>query len=168
MDEDPLVLTAVLDDAAQDWFDGLRRRHFPPERNHLPAHVTLFHALPGDEPAAVERALGEVTRRGPVTVAVTGVRLLGRGVAFTLASPEILAMRAEIARPFEGRLTAQDARKRDLHVTVQNKVDPAIARALHAELSAEFRPMTGNVVALALWRYRGGPWEPLSRHPIAG
>jgi hypothetical protein len=27
------------------WADGLRRAHYPPERNRLKAHVTLFHAF---------------------------------------------------------------------------------------------------------------------------
>ena len=48
-DDRPLVLTAALDDETFDWLDGLRRRHFPPERNHLAAHLTLFHALPVDQ-----------------------------------------------------------------------------------------------------------------------
>lgn len=163
-DDDPLILTAMLDDATQDWLDGLRRAHFPPERNHLPAHVTLFHALPADEAPTVREAVADAALRAPVPVAVTGLRRLGRGVAFTLASPELLLLRAGIAQRFEHRLTTQDARKKDLHVTVQNKVDPARARALHAELSAGFRPTVVTATGLALWRYRGGPWELLTRH----
>ena len=48
----PLIVTALLDEAAQQRFDRLRRSHFPPERNHLDAHLTLFHRLP-DAPAVV-------------------------------------------------------------------------------------------------------------------
>jgi hypothetical protein len=49
-------------------------------------------------------------------------------------------------------------------VTVQNKVAPDIARALHARLSAEFVAYDVRAIGLAVWRYRGGPWEPVSRH----
>ena len=45
-DTDPLVLTLLLDADTQAWLDSLRRAHFPPERNLVPAHVTLFHACP--------------------------------------------------------------------------------------------------------------------------
>jgi hypothetical protein len=45
-------------------------------------------------------------------------------------------------------------------VTVQNKVEPEVARALHAELTAAFRPETALAAGFGLWHYRGGPWEP--------
>ena len=43
---EPFIVTAELPGEIFSWVDGLRRAHFPPERNHLSAHVTLFHALP--------------------------------------------------------------------------------------------------------------------------
>jgi hypothetical protein len=49
---------------------------------------------------------------------------------------------------------------------VQNKVDPAVARALHARLSAAFEPGTVGARGLGLWRYLGGPWEPVARYPF--
>ena len=99
---------------------------------------------------------------------VTGPRSLGRGVAVTLASPELARIRADLARTWEPWLTAQDRTKRDLHVTVQNKVSPQEARALLAEPAAGFVPERTRAVALALWRYRGGPWEPVARFAFAG
>ena len=45
----PLVATLIMEPAAATYFNELRQLHFPPERNHLKAHLTLFHALP-DEP----------------------------------------------------------------------------------------------------------------------
>ena len=42
----PLIVTATLPPSEFAWADALRRAHFPPERNYLQAHVTLFHALP--------------------------------------------------------------------------------------------------------------------------
>jgi hypothetical protein len=161
---DPLILSAVLDSPVQQRLDALRRAHFPPERNHLDAHVTLFHHLPGSEEGAVVEAVAAVARaHAAPAVDVTGTRLLGRGVAVTLASPELARLRADLARAWAPWLTAQDRGKRDLHVTVQNKVAPEVARALHAELAASVAPERTRAVALALWRYRGGPWEPVGR-----
>jgi len=60
-------------------------------------------------------------------------------------------------------LTAQDRAKADLHLTVQNKADPAAAERLHARLAAGFEPYDVQVVGLGLWRYLGGPWEPVQR-----
>ena len=61
-DRDPLILTLMLDEGTQAWLDALRRAQFPPERNLVPAHVTLFHALPGGELDAVLVALAEECR----------------------------------------------------------------------------------------------------------
>jgi 2'-5' RNA ligase len=167
-DDRPLILSAVLDPLVQERLDALRRAHFPPARNHLDAHVTLFHHLPGAEEDAVAEAVAEAARtHAAPPVEVTGVRLLGRGVAVTLRSPELAALRADLARTWAPWLTPQDRGKRDLHVTVQNKVAPGAARALHAELTGSVAPERTRAVALALWRYDGGPWEPVARFAFA-
>ena len=165
----PLILSAVLDAPVQRRLDALRRMHFPPDRNHLDAHVTLFHDLPGAEEDAVAEAVDEAVRECPAPpVDLTGVRSLGRGVAVTLASPGLAALRARLAREWAPWLTVQDRAKRDLHVTVQNKVTPPEARALLAELTEHVVAERTRAVALALWRYRGGPWEPIERFGFAG
>ncbi len=165
----PLILSAVLDARVQRRLDALRRAHFPPHRNHLDAHVTLFHHLPGAEQDAVAAAVGAAVRGRPAPlVDVTGVRFLGHGVAIALASPGLAAVRAGLAQCWGSWLTAQDRTKRDLHVTVQNKVTPQEARGLHSELAAAFVPERTRAVALALWRYRGGPWEPVARLAFDG
>jgi 2'-5' RNA ligase len=158
----PLVLTLLLDPASQERFDALRRAHFPPERNHLQAHVTLFHALPGDREHDVRGDLEASAQRPAYDVQVVRVRSLGRGVAYDLRSPELSAQRAELARRWAPWLTPQDARPHAAHVTVQNKVAPDRARALLGELEAGFAPSAVRATGLALWRYLGGPWEPLA------
>ena len=95
-------------------------------------------------------------------VAVTGVRFLGRGVAYTLHSPEVAAVRSRLAAAWQPWLTPQDRQRHAPHVTVQNKVDPAVARALHDRLLADFAPHTAHARGLGLWRYLGGPWEPVA------
>jgi 2'-5' RNA ligase len=169
-DPPPLILSAVLDAPVQERLNALRRAHFPPERNHLDAHVTLFHHLPGAEEAAVAAAVAAAAQEQPApSVEVTGVRSLGRGVAVALASPALTAIRAALAREWAPWLTPQDRAKRgDLHITVQNKVTPQEARTLLAQLSVTVAPERTRAVALALWRYRGGPWEPVARYAFSG
>lgn len=162
----PLVLTLQLDPDAQDRFDALRRAHFPPERDHLAAHVTLFHAVPGEHERQVRSDVAQVARRRPYEVDVVQVRSLGRGVAYDLRSAELAAQRAELARRWAPWLTPQDARPHAPHVTVQNKVDPAVARRLLEQLQAGFVPYAVPATGLALWRYLGGPWEPLAAYPF--
>jgi 2'-5' RNA ligase len=157
----PLVLSLALDEAAQERFDALRAAHFPAQRNHLQAHVTLFHALPGEHLDRVRRDVGEVADREAFDVRVVRVRSLGRGVAYDLRSPELEALHRELAARWEPWLTPQDRQRLSAHVTVQNRTTPQAARALLAELSADFVPYAVRGRGLALWRYLGGPWEPL-------
>ncbi len=157
----PLILTLQMQDDAFARFDALRRRHFPKALNHIPAHATLFHALPGDDEAAITEAIEGLARAMEAPeVAVTGLRFIGRGVAFVLASAELSAFRGRLATSFADRLTPQDRQGWRPHVTVQNKVAPDTARALHADLERDFTPFRFTAPGLLLWRYRGGPWEP--------
>jgi 2'-5' RNA ligase len=179
---EPLIVTLLLDPAAQERFDRLRAAHFParplpgarPELARggeegvfrLAAHVTLFHALPGEQVDAVSADLAEAARRPAFDVAVTGLRLLGRGVAYTLETPELTALRAGLATAWAPWLTPQDRQRHAPHVTVQNKVEPAVARALRDRLAAEFVPHRVRARGLGLWRYLGGPWAPVAAHPF--
>ena len=154
----PLVVTLLLGEEAQRRFDRLRVAHFPADRNHLAAHVTLFHALPGEHLNEVRRVLAGAADRPGFPVTVSGVRLLGRGVAFDLASAELTGLRDGLAAAFDPWLTRQDRQRSRPHVTVQNKVDPQVARALHADLSASFVPESVPARGLGLWHYLDGPW----------
>jgi len=165
---EPLIVTAALDEAAFNWFDDLRRTHFPAERNVVPAHLTLFHALPGDREVEIGAALKAACREasGSMSLTVRGPWSLGRGVAYRLASPELEAFRANAAEAFSGWLTPQDRAPWRPHITVQNKVEPEAAKALLAQLQHEFEPFDIEAEGVLVWRYLGGPWEALARLPF--
>lgn len=166
-DPAPLILTLAFDEDTFARFDGERLRHFPEALNHIPAHATLFHHLPGDRERGVIEAIATLARPVvPPDVAVTGVRFTGRGVAYVLDSEPLAAFRARLAKEFEAHLTAQDRQGWRPHVTVQNKVSPETARALHAALEAGFAPFRFTAPAVMLWRYLGGPWERVARIPF--
>lgn len=165
----PLILTLTLDDAAHTYFNALRRQHFPPKINYLAAHLTLFHHLPGAELEAVCAGLSACCQDlGQLPLQVTGLRLLGRGVAFTLHNPELLALHQQLQQAFAAHLTPQDRQKLQPHVTIQNKVEPAVARQLLQDLQADFAPFCAVGTGLHLWAYRGGPWESVRQFPLVG
>ena len=159
-----LILTLALDEASQARFDALRRAHFPPDRLHVGAHVTLFHALP--DARAVRDDVRAAAQVPGFAVRVARLRSLGRGVAYVLESEQLTALRRDLAHGWDRLLTPQDRRPHAPHVTVQNKVPPARARGLLAELSAGFLPSEWAATALALWRYLGGPWEHVETAPF--
>lgn len=168
-DPRPLIVTAALDESAYDWFQDLRRAWYPAERNQVPAHLTLFHALPGEaegEIAAVLRAACAGT--APLRLDVRGPWLLDRGVAYRIESDALVRFRTELAARFEPWLVAQDRAPFRPHVTIQNKVDPDAARQLLEQLEATFEPFDILAEGLLVWRYQGGPWEALARLPFSG
>ncbi|HEX7855562.1 MAG TPA: 2'-5' RNA ligase family protein [Sphingobium sp.] len=167
-DLSPIIVTAEMAPADQAWADGLRRRHFPPERNQLAAHITLFHHLPPGCLAELQHVLAELAREARPRARVDRLISLGNGVAFHVESPELLAMREEVADRFAPLLMPQDAGRPRLHITVQNKVASAVARATQAELEGGFTPRPLGIRGLAAWHYRGGPWELIRRYGFRG
>lgn len=165
----PIIITAEMGKADQAWANGLRQTHFPPERNFLDAHITLFHHLPPTHLAEIKSRLAALASECPPPVArLSEVMMLGRGVAYRVDSPDLLAIRDELAKEFRGLLIPQDQARPRLHITVQNKVEPAVAKALHAELSAMFNPRRLTISGLAAHYYRNGPWEHIASWKFRG
>ena len=165
----PFIVTAELPPDVLSWADGLRRAHFPPERNWLEAHVTLFHAFA----PSLREELRTVLRQhaavcGPQEAMITGLMNLGKGTALAIRSPGMVAIREAIADHFHGALTAQDKHPIRLHITVQNKVTPEAARALQAELGATLAERRFRFTGLGLHLYRNPHWERVGTFPFRG
>ncbi len=155
----PIIVTALMDPADFCWAERLRRAHFPAERNLVPAHITLFHHLPPSALEEVARRLKRLCMEPAPAAKLMEVMLLGRGVAYRVESPGLMAMRDELAEALAGLLVPQDLGRPRFHITVQNKVEPAEAQALAGVLRRDFRPRPLAIAGLAAWHYRGGPWE---------
>jgi hypothetical protein len=166
---EPFIVTAELPGDIHAWADGLRRSHFPPERNHLEAHVTLFHALAPSLRHELKPLLASLAGDFAAPEArVTGLMDLGKGTAIALESPAMLRIRSHIADHFHGALTAQDDHPIRLHVTIQNKVTREAAKALQQALSVTLPLRRFRFAGLGLHLYRGGPWEAVGRWPFRG
>lgn len=158
----PLIVSALLGVQQQQWLNALREAHFPAERNHLPAHLTLFHAIPAEHEELLRQRLRQETSRAAPLARLSEVMSLGGGTAFRVESTELELLRSRLAETFREWLTSQDASGWRPHITVQNKVSALEARALLSELAADFRPAALSIRGLALWRYRKGPWEAVA------
>lgn len=156
----PLILTLKLDEETQKYFNRLREKHFPPERNFLDAHLTMFHHLPGEEITNICETLDEISAEfSPFELKFPKWRFLGKGVAADVEAKELLSLRNRLAGIWQDRLTRQDSQKFKPHITVQNKVEPERAKRLFAELSESGKPSDGFGEGLQLWHYLGGPWD---------
>jgi hypothetical protein len=157
----PLVLTLGLDTLGQARFDGERKRYYPARLNRIPAHVSLFHALPGKEEASIRLELEKLADRTALfPVEVYDLMRLGRGVAYAVRASQLDELHARLRAAWLPWLTRQDGQPFRPHIVVQNKVDPGEARALYERLSSAFRPWTVEATGFLLWHYEGGPWSP--------
>jgi 2'-5' RNA ligase len=159
----PLVVTLALPDDVQAELDALRRRWFPSGRTAVGAHLTLFHAVPGDLEGQVRSDLADAAAPGPVALRLSGVTSLGRGAAYAVESADLARRHDDLQRAWWPHLTKQDQQRLRAHVTLQNKVEPAVARATVEALRAGFSPSEVEAPGFDLWRYDGGPWTHLVR-----
>lgn len=152
----PLILTLKLDEVSQSFFNNQRDLYFPPERNFLEAHLTLFHQLP-DVRVTYEHLESLVQK--PFGLDCASLLFLGAGVAYRVESDELTSFHQSLKSFFEENLIPQDRQKFNPHVVIQNKVKPEIAKMLMTKLIGEFMPFEMTALGISLWRYAGGPWE---------
>lgn len=169
----PFILTATIPEPLRGYAEGLRRRHFPPERNHLHAHVTMFHAFAPSLLEELKSFIPQIVSEfAPPRFHVSGLLDLGKGTAIRLETPELLSLRGLIAEHFHGALTDQDLHEPRPHITIQNKVSKDTARALQAELTDEIAGWCERgdfeFPSFELHRYLGGPWEHIKTFPFRG
>jgi hypothetical protein len=163
-----LIVTAEMGAEEFAWLDSLRRRHYPAERNQLPAHLTMFHALPPSAEAELRGRLAAIASERPPHAMIAGLMDLGSGVAFRIVSDELDRIRDRVAGDLHGLLGAQDSGGWRPHVTVQNKVTPKLSRALMSEMETNFRTRPLPITGLSLHRYLGGAWERLATYAFRG
>jgi 2'-5' RNA ligase superfamily len=158
------ILTAEMDDASFARLDALRREHFPPERNFLSAHISMFHRL---VPAQAARLRDLTLPPSPLAVRFDALLPLGFGVAIRVRSDELERLRDDIRAAIGGEFSSQDRQPWRPHVTIQNKVTAEAARLLQQQLDQSFAAREGTVTGLLLWEYLGGPWKFVERLAFA-
>lgn len=165
----PYILTLKLDRVAFELLNQWRQQYFPPARNFLPAHVTLFHALPGEQGGKIRQVLSPLcSDSSPLPLSCPTLRFLGRGVAVEVECPELVMLRRRLAAAWQPWLSNQDRQGYRPHVTIQNKVGPNEARHLYERLMTTWKPFSGWGEGLLLWRYLGGPWELVDEFHFQG
>lgn len=164
----PLLVVAELPPDVFAWAEGLRQAHYPPDRNRLGAHVTLFHGLPPSAETEVRGLLSELSRRPPPDAAIRGLMDLGRGTAFAVDSPAMADLHQDMAERLHGLIQQKDARPLRLHITIQNKVAPAEARALQAAMARSFEPRSFRFRGFGLYGWTGENWRQDRVFPFRG
>lgn len=158
MSTNPLILTLAIDTSSFRYFNSLRIKYFPADRNFIDAHVTLFHSLPYSQ--KIFNTVEEISSQQKVFIVhVAKPMSIGKGVAFKLECEDLIRIHRVLQNHWIEFLTRQDKQKIWPHITVQNKVSSQEAQNLLAELEKDFQPSLVIAKGLQLWEYLGGPWK---------
>lgn len=164
-----LLIVAQLPESVQHWADGLRRAHYPPAKNRLAAHVTLFHGLPPSAADEVHRRLASCAADAPPLPArFAGLMDLGDGTALALECAGLQALHTDLADQLSGVIQQRDDRPLRPHVTIQAKVAPDAARQLQRDLRDLAFPPPFRLHGLASHRWTGDLWAFEREWPFRG
>jgi hypothetical protein len=161
-----LIVTAEIGSPDFSWLEGLRRAHYPADRNQVPAHLTMFNALPPSAEPELRSRISRVVAGAAPAASIAGLMDLGGGVAFRVVSPDLDRIRDRLADELHGLLGAQDSGGWRPHITIQNKVQPKVARALKESLERTFESRPLKISGFGIHRYLSGPWERLAVYPF--
>lgn len=173
-EEHVYVLTLRLSDSLHETLNALRTHYFPPERLKVPAHLTLFHALPHSEMDTITGVARQVASETTPFEVTTG-RAFKLGKAGVAISPDRgtqdgAEVHAALRERYEPFLSKQDSKGFKAHWTVMNKVeDEEKVDAAYADLQqwTKEKGAAGQADGLVLWRYNHGRWEFERDFPFA-
>ena len=154
----PLVITLKIDEPSQLFFDKQRTAHFPPHANYVPAHITLFHKLPSDNPV-IENGLATFAKHPAFELLITDIMLHNASVAYSIQSDALQKLHAQMQQTFAPYLIRNDRKILTPHITIQNKVTAFKAYKTHALLLADFKPFVVQALGYTSWYYVKGYWE---------
>ncbi len=157
-----LAITLALEPEAQRQFEDACARW---SSTPAPARLALFRELPGELEKEIRIDLVG-TAGPPFPIGVAGVLPMSSGVAFAIASPELLDRHRDLQNAWWVDLTKADRRPYRPHVVVLRDVPPAAARAAYNVLRREFRAHQIRAEGYVLWR-TGEEWTELAAIPFA-
>ena len=154
----PLVITLKIDEPSQLFFDKQRTAYFPAHANYVPAHITLFHKLPSDNPV-IENGLATFAKHPAFELLITDIMLHNSSVAYSIQSETLQQLHAQMQQTFAPYLIRNDRKILTPHITIQNKVTAYKAYKTHAFLIADFKPFVLQALGYTSWFYVKGYWE---------
>ena len=157
-----LAITLAIEPAAQRRFeDECARWSASPVR----AHIALFRELPEEIEKEIRVELVG-TAGPPFPIGVAGVLPMPTGVAYAIASPELLHRHHDLQNTLWSDLTPADRRPLRPHVVVLRDASAAEARAAYNVLRREFRAYQVRADGYLLWR-TDDEWTELAHIPFA-
>ena len=169
-EEQVYVLTLKTSEEIAQQMQALRQRWFPAHRLKVPAHVTLFHALPESKLPQVEKEILQLTSRtSQFDVSAGRVMRMRKGVMVTLENGDwdVRILYGRLQTAFIDWLSEQD-KSCKAHWTIQNKEEDQNRVEAAFEDTRSNATSSGLALGLVLWRYgEDGRWTKEKEYPFA-
>ena len=162
------MLTLRTDRDFHQRINALRKQYFPPQRNRIGAHITLFHALPSSHLQAIASDLQSTACSNmPFTIQTQEPLRLSHGVALNAThkqADEIFNTLKQKWGPAGANFLSKQDHRFKAHYTIQNKAERDVAQSTWEKVREGFKRDEGRAIGLTLYKYlRGGYWK-FQRH----
>ena len=153
-----IILTLLMDEKSQAFFDAQRKLYFPAYANFTNAHVTLFHCLPNSE--FIFKTMEENCKKtATFSVEVNDVFNINNFNAYKIISKDIISLHKNLQIQFKHFLSQKDLKPIKPHITIQNKVTDYKAKKTHEIIKENFSPFNASVLGISCWYFTKNNWE---------
>jgi 2'-5' RNA ligase len=153
-----IILTILLDEAAQYFFDAKRKQYFPAYANFTNAHLTLLHCLPNKE-IVFEKLKTIAASISTFKLEVKEIVQNKNFNGYAINSDELARLHKTLQNDFVGMLSLKDLKPLKPHITIQNKITEYKAQKTHQILLEDFKPFTTDALGISCWYYTKNKWE---------
>ena len=153
-----IILTLLMDENSQSFFDAQRKLYFPAYANFTNAHITLVHCLPNIE--IVFKTLFETCKKTKsFSVEVNDIFNINNFNAYKIISKDILDLHKNLQTTFKHFLSQKDLKPIKPHITIQNKVTAYKAKKTYEIIKADFKPFEATILGISCWYFTKNNWE---------
>lgn len=152
-----LIITLIIDDTAQQFFNEKRLQFYPAYANFVPAHLTLFYNLPvGNN--LVQATLLKMISTVQFQMKVNSLICINNFVAYQIESSDLANIHLDIQFALKKFLHYKDLQPLWPHITIQNKGTAYKAFKTHQYLTLQFAPFNITALGFSTWLYANKRW----------
>jgi 2'-5' RNA ligase len=153
-----IIVTLLIDEISQAFFDTQRKKYFPAYANFTTAHLTLFHCLPNKE-FFFESINSHVSSLQSFNLKVTGIMHNKTFNGYKIEADTLLNFHQKLQHSFKPFLSQKDTMPLHPHITVQNKTTTYKALKTKQLLEANFVPFEVTAIGISCWLFSKNNWE---------
>lgn len=153
-----IIITLLLDETSQQFFEEKRKTFFPTHANFTTAHLTLFHCLPNN--AFIFEKVKAITKNtNTFKMQATGILHQKKFNAYEITSDKLLELHKILQNDFIKMLSKKDVKPLKPHITIQNKTTVYKAQKTNQLLVENFIAFETQAIGISCWYFTKNKWK---------